>query len=240
MNIVEKIKSKQASISNPPVTIAFIGDSITQGCFEVYYKTPTQLDTVYEYNNAFPTRVREMLALLYPSVQMNIINSGISGDTVSRGLMRLERDVLRYSPDLVVVGYGANDCNLGGSDGAKAYGESLRDMFKRIHATGAEVIYLTEGPFCTGTSHTVTDDRLKALAEKFSDLENSGVLDNYFATGIAVAKEEGAKCCDVYSAWKAMKKAGVDITELLANKLNHPSRDMHYYIAVKLIETMLK
>lgn len=240
MNIIEKIKSKQASISNPPVTIAFIGDSITQGCFEVYYKTPTQLDTVYEYNNAFPTRVREMLALLYPSVQVNIINSGISGDTVSRGLMRLERDVLKYSPDLVVVGYGANDCNLGGNDGAKAYAQALSDMFKRIRAFGAEVIYLTEGPFCTGTSHTVTDDRLKALAEKFSDLENRGVLDSYFAAGMAVAKEEGVECCDVYSAWKALKKAGVDITELLANKLNHPSRDMHYYIAIKLIETMLK
>ena len=240
MNIVEKIKQKQASPSNPPVTVAFIGDSITQGCFEVYYKTPTELDTVYEYNNAFPTRLREMLALLYPSVQVNIINSGISGDTVSRGLMRLERDVLRYSPDLVVVGYGANDCNHGGNDGVEAYASSLSDMFKRIKTFGAEVIYLTEGPFCTRTSHTVTDDRLKALAEKFSDLENRGVLARYFAAGMAIAKEESVECCDVYSAWKVLEAAGVDTTELLANKLNHPSRDMHYYIAIKLLETMLK
>lgn len=240
MNIVEKIKRKQDMSSNPPVTIAFIGDSITQGCFEVYYKTPTQLDTVYEYKSAFPTRLREMLALLYPSVQVNIINSGISGDTASRGLERLQRDVIEYAPDLVVVGYGANDCNLGGEDGIKDYAENLRIMFQRIKACGAEVIYLTEGPFCSKISHTITDKRLIQLAEKFSNLENRGTLDRYFTQGKAVANEEGVECCDVYSAWKALERAGVDTTELLANRLNHPSRDMHYYISVKLLETILK
>ena len=240
MKIVEKLKLKQSTVSSPPVTIAFIGDSITQGCFEVYYKTPTQIDTIYEYKNAFPTRLREMLALLYPSVQVNIINSGISGDTVSRGLDRLERDVLSYNPDLVVVGYGANDCNLGGEDGVATYADGLRDMFQRIHTCGAEIIYLTEGPFCTKISPTISDERLKPLAEKFSRLENSGVLDRYFTAGKEIANEEGVTCCDVYSAWKALELCGVDITELLANKLNHPSREMHHYIAVKLLETMLK
>ncbi len=240
MNIVEKFNQKQITASNPPVTIAFIGDSITQGCFEVYYKTPTQLDTIYEYKNAFPTRVREMLAILYPNVQVNIINSGISGDTVTRGLERLERDVLRYAPDLVVVGYGANDCNLGGEDGVTMYTEGLRSMFRRIRACGAEAIYLTEGPFCAKTSPTVTDERLKLLAKKFSDLENRGVLGRYFAAGKRVAAENDVACCDVYSAWKTLERGGVDITELLANKLNHPSRDMHYYIAVKLLEVMFE
>ena len=240
MNIVEKLKQRQNSTTNPPVTIAFIGDSITEGCFEVYYKTQTQLDTVYEYQNAFPTRLRELLALLYPSVQVNIINSGISGDTVHRGLDRLERDVLRYAPDLVVVGYGANDCNLGGEAGVAAYSDDLRETFKRIKACGAEVIYLTEGPFCTKTSPTISDERLKPLAEKFSDLENRGVLGLYFSGGKRVADEEGVACCDVYSAWKVLEKSGVDVTELLANRLNHPSRDMHRYMAVKLLETMFK
>lgn len=240
MNIVEKMKQKQDSPLSPPVTIAFIGDSITQGCFEVYYKTPTQLDTVYEYKSAFSTHLREMLALLYPNVQVNIINSGISGDTVRRGLDRLDRDVIRYAPDLVVVGYGANDCNLGGEAGVTAYGEDLRAAFRRIKACGAEIIYLTEGPFCTKTSPTISDERLKPLAEKFSDLENRGVLGRYFAAGMTVAKEEGVECCDVYSAWKLLERCGVDVTELLANRLNHPSRDMHYYMAVKLLETMFK
>ena len=32
---------------------------------------------------------------------------------------------------------------------------------------------------------------------------------------------------------------GVDTTELLANKLNHPAREFHYYMAIKLLETIL-
>jgi hypothetical protein len=39
--------------------------------------------------------------------------------------------------------------------------------------------------------------------------------------------------------WEAMARAGVNTTELLANKLNHPIREIHYYMAMKIIETIL-
>ena len=32
--------------------------------------------------------------------------------------------------------------------------------------------------------------------------------------------------------------SGVDVTELLSNKLNHPIREFHYYTAIKLLETI--
>lgn len=240
MKIIEKLSTKQAATQNPPVTIAFIGDSITQGCFEVYFKTESQLDTVYEYANAFPTRLREILSLLYPSVQVNIINSGISGDNVQNGLKRLDQDVLKYSPDLVVVGYGANDCVRGCEGGELEYGEGLRAMFREIKSKGAEVIYLTEGPLCTETSPFVTDPRLVPLAEKFAKLENNGIMQSYFEHGKSVATSEGVKVCDVYSTWKSLERGGVRITELLANKLNHPSREFHNYMAIKLLETIFE
>ena len=44
---------------------------------------------------------------------------------------------------------------------------------------------------------------------------------------------------DLYALWKAMIVGGVDVSELLSNKLNHPMREYHSYIAVKLVETML-
>ena len=34
MNILKKIRAKQADLFAPPVAIAFLGDSVTQGCFE--------------------------------------------------------------------------------------------------------------------------------------------------------------------------------------------------------------
>ena len=48
MKIIEKINAKNKNIyENNPVTIAFLGDSVTQGCFECYLTSPTTLDTVF-------------------------------------------------------------------------------------------------------------------------------------------------------------------------------------------------
>ena len=33
---------------------------------------------------------------------------------------------------------------------------------------------------------------------------------------------------------------GVDVTELLANKINHPTREMNWLFAVSLVDTMLR
>lgn len=54
-----------------------------------------------------------------------------------------------------------------------------------------------------------------------------------------LCKEYNITVCDLYSVWEKMSSLGVDTTELLANKLNHPIREMHYYIAIKLIEVIL-
>ena len=110
MKIVEKLKAKNTDILNSkPITIAFLGDSVTQGCFECYLTSETTLQTVFDYQNAYSTRLKEILNILYPSVQFNIINSGISGDGTTFGLERLERDIIAYNPDLCVVSFGLND-----------------------------------------------------------------------------------------------------------------------------------
>ena len=44
---------------------------------------------------------------------------------------------------------------------------------------------------------------------------------------------------DLHSVWEKMIAAGVDVTELLSNKLNHPIREIHYYMAMKIVEAML-
>ena len=103
MKIRELLKKKQeCNRDAKPVTIAFIGDSVTQGCFECYLTSPDSLENVYDYACAYSTRVKEILNMLYPSVQINIINSGIAGDNALGGESRFERDVLAYNPDLAV------------------------------------------------------------------------------------------------------------------------------------------
>lgn len=240
MKIIEKINQKQRLTGVPSATIAFIGDSITQGCFEVYYESEKTIETIYEPMHAYPMRLRELLAILYPKAQVNIVNSGISGDTVKGGLKRLDDDVIKFAPDLVVIGFGANDCNHAGENGVNEFANNLREMFQRVKSCGAEIIYVAQAPYCTKVSPHISDERLIKLSNQLCSLQNEGTLKKYFDAAKAVAKGEGVKVCDLYSSWEVMAKNGVNTTELLANKLNHPSREMHYYMATKLLEKMME
>ena len=240
MKILEKLQKKQANmVGEAPVTIAFLGDSVTQGCFECYYKSQKALETVYDYNSAYSTRLVQMLHLLYPNVQINVINSGVSGDRAPVGLERLDRDVLCYHPDLVVVGYALNDATRG-EEGLAGYADALRAILRRVRESGAEAVLLTPNMMNTKTSCHLTDPRFIDLAERFAAVQNGGLLDRYVETAKQVAAETGAVVCDVYAKWKAMAAAGVDVTELLANKLNHPIRDMHGMTAFLLCACILE
>lgn len=240
MKIRELLKNKHGDrFGNPPITIAFLGDSVTQGCFECYLTSPNSLETVFDYKSAYSTRVRELLNMLYPSAQVNIINSGISGDSAPSGLNRLERDILRYNPDLVVVSFGLNDSSAG-EQGLKQYADALEGIFARLKERGIDTIFLTQNYCNTKVSPHLKDDLFISLAKSFSaNMQNNGVLKSYFVTAKALCEKYGVKVCDLYSVWEQMEKLGIDVTELLANKLNHPIREIHYYMAIKLIETML-
>ena len=240
MKIIELLKQKQEGlIKNKPVTIAFLGDSVTQGCFECYLTGPDSLQTVFDYKSAYSTRVREILNLLYPSVQINIINSGVSGDSAPVGLQRLERDVLSYNPDLVLISYGLND-STGGKEGIGKYTSALEEIFSQLKKKNIETIFLTQNYMNTKTSPHLKDELFINLSKTFaSDVQNSGVLKAYFAAAREVCEKYGVKICDLYPVWEKLEKAGVDVTELLANKLNHPIRELHYYMAMKIVETIL-
>ena len=239
MQVVEKIKAKQADLNaSPAVTIAFLGDSVTQGCFEVYKTGPDTLQTVFDPTNSYPVRLREKLALLYPQVQINIINSGISGDNAPGGLERLERDILRYHPDLVIVSYGLND-SINGFDGIPAYNAALEGIFRGIRQSGAECIFMTENMMNTHTSCHLQNQMLIRLSQEFAEIENGGILEAYFDAAKICASQHGIQVCDCYSKWKYLAKAGVDTTELLANKLNHPCREIIDLFAVSLLEIIL-
>ena len=195
--------------------------------------------TVFERSCSYAERLKELLARLYPTVQVNVVNCGVSGASASQGLKTLERDVLRFSPDLVVISYGLNDCG-GGYDGLPAYEAALSEMFERVTQSGAEVIFLTENCMCTYVSPHLSEERLRETAEWLMDKQSKGFLNAYFDKAKEVAARYGVKVCDLYSVWKSMQESGINVTELLSNKLNHPTREYHYYIAVKLFETMMK
>ena len=82
------------------------------------------------------------------------------------------------------------------------------------------------------------------LAEKAKAL-GCGVfwLDLRAAHALAAAKsiarlcaENGIVLCDAYAHWKAMYRSGLDTTELLVNRINHPRAEMHDVFAQMLTD----
>lgn len=240
MNIVKKIVEKQNNnYEKPGVTIAFLGDSVTQGCFEVYRKSEKELETVFDKNNAYHKYFADIFSAICPSVPINIINAGISGGTALHALERLERDVLCYSPDLVVVCFGLNDSSAG-MDKINVYSNSLRELFEKISGSGAEIIFMTPNMKCTQVSCHITDSLIKEVAEDNVESQNGGTMDKYIEAAVEVCKEKGVVVCDCYKKWKTLSKWGINITELLSNKINHPTRDMNYMFAYSLVETIFE
>ena len=239
MKIIEKLAAKNKDIYQAkPVTIAFLGDSITQGCFECYFDE-NGVQTVFDAKCAYPTRVKEILNSLYPSAQINIINSGISGDNAVNGNNRFERDIAPFNPDMVVVSFGLNDAGKG-KEKVEQYITALKSIFEKVANMGAECIFIFQNMMNTRVSCHLKDEREYRLAECFATLQNTGIVDYYYEKAKATAAEYDVKFCDIYQAWKKMYEGGVDITEKLSNKYNHPEREFHYYIAIKLIEKMFE
>ena len=238
MKLAEKLRAKRNMFENPPVTIAFLGDSVTQGCFECYMTEEQTIATVHDYSSAFATRVREILNLLYPNAQINIINSGISGGAAPGGLLRLERDVLRYHPDLTVVSFGLTDC-CNPDISLEQYTDCIRQIVTQLRAQDSEVIFLTQNYMSTALNRHMGCQELRDCSAENIQMQNDGVLKRYMQAAAAAAAECGAEICDLYRVWEQLAQNGVDTNELLANGINHPIRKFHIYMAMKLVERIM-
>lgn len=240
MKIRELLEKKQSdSWGNKPITIVCIGDSVTQGCFEPRLTSKTTVEPVYDYKSAYATRLKEILNLLYPSVQINMINSGISGDTTEGVKLRFDRDVMAYNPDLVIISLGLNDSHKG-LNGLQVYEENLTEMFEKVTSKGIDCIFLTQNMMTTKPEPQMVEEFVMDFQrEVAANIQNSGVLTSYFETAKKVCEKYNIKVCDMYEIWQKWHSLGVNITELLANKSNHPIREIHYYMAIKLMETIL-
>ncbi len=236
MDIIRKIVARQNNqMGQPPVTIAFIGDSVTQGCFECDYAPSAGYFGPCEYVNSFSNHLLNFLHLLCPTAQINLINAGIGGDTAPGGLGRFDRDVAPYHPDLVVIGFALNDAGRG-TDGLADYKAALVGLVEKTRAIGAECILLTPNSMNDRVSPSLKNDNLIAAANAFMHVN----LDLYVDTMREVAAVYTVPVCDVYAKWQSWRRAGVNVTELLSNKLNHPVRELHYVTAFLLAEIMFE
>ena len=240
MRITNILKNKDNDVENfPGATIAFLGDSITQGCFEVYKKSATTLETIFEQKSAYHAKLKEILAILYPAATINIINAGISGGSSAEGLARIDRDVIKHSPDMAVVCFGLNDCH-NGIEGIEEYKSNLKNIFSILKENDIEVIFMTPNMMNINVSCHLNDEFLIKGAEDFTKVQLDGILDKYVDAAREACREESVKLCDCYKIWKSFYDGGVNITEILSNKLNHPIRELHWIFAHELLKVLFE
>lgn len=238
MKIIKKMADKTADhMNHEGVTIAFLGDSVTQGCFEIFKKENGDIETVFDQRHSYERTVQDILATVFPMCPVNTVNAGISGDNTGRGVLRVEKDVLRHEPDLTVVCYGLNDCGRKDTS-VPRYTGNLRTIFEKILESGSELIFMTPNMMNTRISPHMTDPEFIELAKGTALKQNEGYFDAHVDGARALCKEMGVPVCDCYAIWKTLAKSGVDTTELLSNKINHPTRDMNKVFAYELVRTM--
>ncbi|WP_052699145.1 arylesterase [Hyphomicrobium sp. 99] len=134
-----------------PSTIVAFGDSLTAG-----YGVKT--------NESFPAQLQ--MALEARGHKVNVVNAGVSGDTTSDGLARLDW-ALDPKPDAVIVELGANDA-LRGID-PKVPRANLDKMLAALKANGIPVLLTgMKAPNNWGADYAKTFDAIYPdLAAKY-------------------------------------------------------------------------
>ncbi|MGI6742728.1 MAG: SGNH/GDSL hydrolase family protein [Eubacteriales bacterium] len=240
MNFLSLLAVKSADAYGArPAVLGIIGDSVSNGCFEVLDHSDGGIEAVYDTENNYASILRRMLMTLYPHGQLNIVNAAINGDSAPGGLRRVYRDLIPYKPDLTVICYGLNDVN-GGPENLGNYREAMTGLIRAVKAAGSEVIVMTPQPMNYYVHKRILSKTQREIAEKFAALQNGGVLDLYIDCARETAAAEGAVLCDCYERWMYLRRGGVDTTALLSNLLNHPSREMHLLFAYELARTMFE
>ena len=233
MKIIEKIKAKQKDLNaNAPVTIAFFGDSVTQGCFELYKTSETSFLPEVRVEEGYHAKLRSIFQMLYPMVPINMIYGGISGGNTEVALGRVERDVCAFNPDLTIVCFGLNDC-CAGADKVDNYVNSLKGIFEKLRACGSEIIFMTPNIIPNEVSPDVVDEFTKGVYESIVKMN---AMDVYVDAARELCAKENIPLCDCYKIWKRLNECEVNTTRLLSNRINHPTHEMHWLFAFKLAE----
>ncbi len=113
------LKNTYAKLKNgEDVTVAYIGGSITEGAGSTDKKT-----------RGWRSLTTAWLKETYPSSDITEINATIGGTGSDLAVFRLDRDVLKYSPDLLFIEFAVNDT---GVSGCEEYEEA---MIRRVLKT---------------------------------------------------------------------------------------------------------
>lgn len=203
----EALRKSTGMAGSRSVLYVALGDSVTAGWLE---------HGILDSEAAYPALFRKRLATLYPHAMISVINSGLGGDGTEGVLARLDRDCLRYDPQLVTVCVGLNDARQG-REGAEGFAERLTRIVERIqNESAADVLLIT--PNTRGDA-----------------LQDDGTLTEYIRAIRAVARTRDIGLADVHAVYQGAIRMGAAPADLLSNRVSHPTREGHAIFANALI-----
>lgn len=188
--------------------IVCIGDSIT----EQNYHLRGKLNYV--------GRLTERLMELYHR-RSRVFNAGVSGDTTVGLLNRLERDALRFQPDLVTVMIGMNDSS-GERTPLDAFGRNLERIVGDIRSSGSEALLLTQNPLDFHVREGAVTVR--------------GRYPDYVSVIRNTAAATGTPLCDICAAWEAHVNGSTNNHLMLMDDSIHPGERGHELMASVLFD----
>jgi lysophospholipase L1-like esterase len=220
MKIKEKINMNyDGLVKNGPITIVAFGDSVTHGALA---------SEEYNYETVYWNRLRNKILEKRNYVPVNVINAGIGGISAERSLERMDSQVLAHNPDLVIVCFGLNDVN----GELHRYLNSLTTIFNKCKERDIDIIFMTPNMLNTYVHEQTAKSNID-YAKKTAQMQNEGKMDLFMENAVALAKNMGVTVCDCYKEWKKISETQ-DTTLLLANYINHPTKEMHELFAEKL------
>lgn len=224
MLIKEKINLNYDGLKeHGPITIVAFGDSVTHGAVGA-----GEIDYESVYHNRLKSKIIEKRNY----IPVNVINAGIGGITAADSLSRIESQVLCHNPDCVIVCFGLNDVNRP----LEEYLSALKRIFEDCKAPDRDVIFMTPNMLNTRVADD-TEEKYMEYAAVTAKMQNEGRMDEYMTAAVRLASECGVKVCDCYAVWKKMSETQ-DITMCLANRINHPIRELHELFANMLFDAI--
>ncbi len=242
------------------VTIAFLGDSITQGCFE---GDASEKDEQFVYHSRFIRMLEEK----YPNAKIHKINAGIGGNTAGMGLFRMQTDVIEETPDFCVVCFGLNDTPfcalkpflkwipfvkkmfdamgpfmdahalelLRDCRGKEAYEYSMSAILEQLEKKHIPAMVMLPNRMSTEQIEDKNDSAY-FLSGINAKMVKNGTMDQVMDIARKVAKEHNVPVADAYTRWKELEEQGVVTNGTYVNGTNHPSRELHQELAKVLYQ----
>lgn len=181
---VEKLKSGRQ------VTIVAFGDSIT----EITFHTRGHMN--------WAGLLSEAIFEKYGNGACIMINSGKCASTYAEGLKRLDNDVLRFKPDLVILAFGMNDAG-GGEKYLDTFRNQVRECVSRIRAAcGSEILIRTPNPIVTVNGLPMPKEQ--PIPGKPLETSNRP-LKLYSEALVQLAEELNCAVVDHYTLWTSAK-----------------------------------